>query len=448
MNTVFALSTPIGNGVAVIRITGGKSLAALRSCFSHQGAYTPNMLYYGEIRRDGTVLDSAMAVYFKGPRSYTGEDSAELHCHGSYAVVSSVLSLLSSIGLSPAEPGEFTKRAFLNGKLDLSQAEAVMDLIHSTASGEAKIALDQLRGRLFAEVSAAQDEITDIIAAVEAGVDYPEEDWEQDIIKQNVLRISELCGRCDALLSGYAQGRVLREGLVIALVGRPNAGKSSLLNAITGENRAIVTAIPGTTRDVIECAMDWQGIPVRLLDTAGIRDTDDELESLGVELSKKAMEKADLLIAVIDGSSPFDDADAELIKAVGSKPCVIAVSKNDLEQRVDAKELAKRFSQPVVTASVLSRNGLEPLKSAVSEWFSSLSSVERPDVLVSNARHADALKKARQALCDAKSSLDTVGLDCACIDLRAAWNSLGLITGATAGERIIDRIFEKFCLGK
>lgn len=447
-DTIYALSTPLGNGVAVVRISGKDSLKVLRSCFSYSGEYESHKMYYGKMLCQGQSVDEGLAVLFKAPRSYTGEDCAELHCHGSYGAMRQVLKGLSKAGIRQAQPGEFTKRAFLNGKMDLSQAEAVMDLIHANAQAGAKVALEQLEGSLAREVGHLQEVLTDCIAQLEAGIDYPEEDWEEELSRQAEPQIREVLQGIEKLISSGAQGRLLRDGLRIVLIGRPNVGKSSLLNALLGENRAIVSDIPGTTRDLIEECMDWKGLPVWLTDTAGMRRSSDKIEQIGVDLSKKAMEQADLVLLMFDGSQPLGPEDAEIIALSREFPRIGVISKGDLPQVFSEKELKEQLDCPIVCLSARNQQGLEELKDLVREHFDALSPREKPPALVSNRRHLDALEQAGDSLKEALSSLGSVDLDCLTIDLRSAWRFLGDITGNAAEEKIIERIFSRFCLGK
>jgi len=447
-DTIYALATPLGNGVAVIRISGPKAEGALRALFSRKGDYESHKLYHGLITDGEEPVDDAMAVLMRAPKSYTGEDTAELHIHGSPAVAKKVLELLSRAGLRLAEPGEFTRRAFENGKLDLSQAEAVMDLVSAAAESQAKAALDQLRGSLKGPITALQDRLTDAIARAEAGIDYPEEDWEGEIADELIPALSEVRSKLHKLAEGGVQGRIIRDGLKVALCGRPNVGKSTLLNALLGENRAIVTALPGTTRDIIEERVDWMGLPVRLIDTAGLRDTGDEVEKIGVERARAAMQEADLALLLFDGAQPFTDEDAGIVEEAEGLPALAVVTKGDLPQVISPEEIAEKTGLKAVSVSALSPDGLDALKQAVYAFFESRSPAEKPDALVTNRRHLDAIETALESVTSAIKALKKQDLDCATIDLRRAWRALGEISGLTVDEAIVDRIFEKFCLGK
>ena len=447
-DTIYALATPLGNGVAVIRISGPKSEGAVCFLFSKKSGFESHKLYHGLIADGDQPVDDAMAVVMRAPKSYTGEDSAELHIHGSPAVAKKVLELLSRLGLRLAEPGEFTRRAFENGRLALSQAEAVMDLVCAAAESQARAALDQLRGSLVAPVAGLQDRLTDVIARAEAGIDYPEEDWEEEIADELIPALCEVKNQLQKLADGGIQGRIIRDGLKVALCGRPNVGKSTLLNALLGENRAIVTALPGTTRDLIEERVDWNGLPVRLIDTAGLRSAGDEAEQIGIERARSAMREADLALILFDGAQPFSEEDGQIAEEARGLPALAVVTKGDLPQAVSASEISERTGLEAVSASALSPDGLDALKAAVYAFFESRSPAEKPDALVTNRRHLDAILSALESVKSAVAALKKQDLDCATIDLRRAWRALGEISGLTVDEAIVDRIFEKFCLGK
>ncbi len=447
-DTIYALATPLGNGVAIVRISGSKSENAVCSLFSKKTGYESHKLYHGLIKDGDNLIDDAMAVIMRAPRSYTGEDSAELHIHGSPAVARKVMEILSGLGLRLAEPGEFTRRAFENGKMELSQAEAVMDLVSSTAESQAKAALEQLRGSLVAPVAQLQDSLTDAIARAEAGIDYPEEDWECEIADELIPALNEIQTRLQNLVDGGIQGRILRDGMKVALCGRPNVGKSTLLNALLGENRAIVTSVPGTTRDIIEERVDWNGLPIRLIDTAGIRSSGDEAEKIGIERALCAMKEADLALILFDGALPLTAEDEKIAKEACGLPALAVVTKGDLPQVLSIEEVFERTGLDAVPASAFNQDGLNALKTAVYSFFESYSPAEKPDALVTNRRHLDAILSALGSVKSAIAALDKRDLDCATIDLRSAWYSLGEISGLTVDEAIVDRIFKKFCLGK
>lgn len=446
--TIYALATPLGNGVAIIRLSGPDSERALRAIFSRKGSYESHKLYHGILHDQGEPVDDAMAVLMRAPNSYTGEDVVELHIHGSPAIANRTMAMLSALGLRLAGRGEFTRRAFENGKLDLSQAEAVMDLVCACAKTDAKVALSQLTGSLSQVVTDIQSVITDAIARAEAGIDYPEEDWETEIADEllPILAIEEK--RVQRLIDGGVQGRLLRDGLKVALCGRPNVGKSTLLNALLGQHRAIVTDIPGTTRDTIEERMDWNGLPVCLIDTAGIREASDAVEQIGVERARAALEQADLILALFDGSAALSEEDGEILAAIGHKKTLAVITKGDLPQQLTTDAVSAATGLEAVCVCAHQEGGLDALKAAVSRYFESLAPAELPDATVTNRRHLDALEVAREGLAAASAALRSSQLDCATIDLRRAWRALGEISGQTIDECIVDRIFARFCLGK
>ena len=448
MQTICAIATAPGNaGISIIRMSGDKSLDILLRVFSKQ-SLNPREMTLGVIR-DAEDIDRVLAVYFPSPASYTGEDMVEIHCHGGTVVTNEILSLLLKKGASPAEPGEFSKRAFLNGKMDISQAEAVSELISSLSEKGARVSMRQLEGELGKTVSALQDQLTDILAAIHTALAYPEEDLEESIIADAVDKLNDILLNVNSMNDSFSRGKMLREGAKIAIVGRPNVGKSSLLNAILGEQRAIVTHIPGTTRDIISEYYNIRGLPVQLVDTAGIRDTDDVVEKIGVERSIEAVSSADLTLILLDASENLTSEDIDIINRAKSAGNVIAVlNKSDLDAVISAQDILSDFDLKSVVISARTGEGVGELLDAI------YSNLIRDDaisegVVISNARHAAALNEAARALTSAIDGTQIgVDIDCLSIDIEDAWSALGKITGVTLSEEIVDRIFEKFCLGK
>ena len=390
----------------------------------------PGRLVHGYVARDGRVLDEVMAVRFDAPRSYTGEDMAEIHCHGGMLVVSQVLSLLMELGCAPAQPGEFTQRAFLNGKMDLSQAEAVMDLIHARGEMAARSALDQLGGAVGRRVGAIQAALTDLTAEVEASLDYPEEDLGVGVLDVLPERIGEVLADLSALLAHQRTGRMIREGALVAILGAPNVGKSSLLNAILGQDRAIVTELPGTTRDVLQETCRVHGLAVRFADTAGLRETADPVERIGVDRAQRVGERAALTLWVMDAARPETALPAGMAALAVANKCDLAP--------------APAGYLPV---SASTGEGVEALLEAV---YARLMAGDAPeDALVTNLRHLEALQRAQSSLRAAEQAA-RAGMtpDCVAVDLRQGLLALGEITGASADEAVLDAIFSKFCLGK
>ena len=437
---IYALATPVGGAIAVVRISGPGAEALLRRVFTGRGA--PREMAYGRVVDGaGETLDEAMAAFFPAPRSYTGEDMAELYLHGGQVTVRRVLALLGCHARS-ARPGEFTERAFLAGKMDLAQAEAVMDLINAGAERSAKSALAQLEGRLSVRIADVERELLDALSGLEAAIDYPEE-LEDDVTSAlpEVLAAAER--ELQALAGAGLSGRVLREGARVAIVGRPNAGKSSLLNALAGAERAIVTQFAGTTRDVLEETASMEGVPVTLYDTAGIRAADDPVERIGVERARLAAERADLLLVCFDAAAPLTEEDLVLLRETEGRPRIAVCNKSDLPALWSAETLA---AQGISACSVSAETGegLAALRHAIAVRVAP----EQESALVTNARHIEALQLAAAAVAEARQNAGGAELELVATDLREALSALGQITGRTAAADLIERIFSKFCVGK
>ena len=448
MHTICAIATAPGNaGISIIRMSGDTSLVILQRVFSKK-QLEPRVMTLGTIS-DGEAIDRVLAVYFAAPASYTGEDMVEIHCHGGMIVTKQILDLLLKNGAQPAEPGEFSKRAFLNGKMDVSQAEAVSELISSLSEKSAKMSMRQLSGELGSKVSKMQDELTDVLASIHTALAYPEEDLEESIISDAIEKSDSLLDEIRSLIDSFKRGKLMREGAKVAIAGKPNVGKSSLLNAILGEQRAIVTHIPGTTRDVISEYYNIRGLPIQLVDTAGIRKTDDIVEKIGVERSIEALNTADITLLIFDASKELSEQDVEIALKAKSQGEVIAVlNKSDLEPKLSAKEISDKLNLEPHLISAKTGEGVDAL---LDEMYVSIMSDDAlaEGVTITNARHAAALKEAASALESAKEGAELgVDLDCVSIDINDAWSALGKITGVTLSEEIVDRIFEKFCLGK
>ena len=448
MHTICAIATAPGNaGISIIRMSGDTSLVILQRVFSKK-QLEPRVMTLGTIS-DGEPIDRVLAVYFAAPASYTGEDMVEIHCHGGMIVTKQILDLLLKNGAQPAEPGEFSKRAFLNGKMDVSQAEAVSELISSLSEKSAKMSMRQLSGEVGCKVSKMQDELTDVLASIHTALAYPEEDLEESIISDAIEKSDSLLDEIRSLIDSFKRGKLMREGAKVAIAGKPNVGKSSLLNAILGEQRAIVTHIPGTTRDVISEYYNIRGLPIQLVDTAGIRKTDDIVEKIGVERSIEALNTADITLLIFDASKELSEQDVEIALKAKSQGEVIAVlNKSDLEPKLSAKEISDKLNLEPHLISAKTGEGVDAL---LDEMYVSIMSDDAlaEGVTITNARHAAALKEAASALESAKEGAELgVDLDCVSIDINDAWSALGKITGVTLSEEIVDRIFEKFCLGK
>ena len=436
-DTIFAPATPIGGAICMLRVSGAKSAATLFALSEKKLSDHPRRMTRVQLVREGRQLDDAMAVFYPAPNSYTGEDMAEVFCHGGPAVVRAVQNALLSLGLRPAEPGEFTRRAFLNGKMDLVEAEAVMDLIQSTAERAADAAMEQLQGRLSREIALVETLLTEALSGVSAAIDYPEE-LEEDVFSALPEQLTEAEEALSSLIAQGKTGRVLREGLRVALVGRPNAGKSSLLNALLGYPRAIVTPKAGTTRDVLEEQLSLDGIPIRLFDTAGLRETEDEAEQEGVSRALAAMQHADLVLLLLDGAAPLAPEDLALLEKTRNFKRILLQTKADLPAAWGPDALTK--GEETLKVSARTGEGLDALTDAVR-----LAAGPVSGAYVTNARHVSALE---EALGFIRSAKDAPEPDCMATDIRGALLALGSITGSAVDETVIDRIFERFCVGK
>lgn len=451
-DTICAVATAAGSaGISILRLSGKDALAVARRVFFTKSELRPRYFALGKVMDGAALIDQALGVYFAAPASYTGEDVFEIHCHGGQVATQLTLELLLKNGARPAEPGEFTKRAFLNGKIDLSEAEAVADHIGSLSEEGAKRAARQMSGELSEKIRAMQDALSDILAEMEAGIEYPEEDLEDQIAGEALPRLRALCAQAEALAQSFRQGRAVREGIEVALCGRPNAGKSSLLNAVFGEERAIVSNIPGTTRDIVSGHYTHRGLALRFLDTAGIRQTDDAVERMGVERSHAAIENAGIAVVLMDGSLPLSEEDEQAVRLAKNSPAgmIAVLSKSDLPQAAGVFQQAQELAgQELLCISTKTGQGIPALLDCI--YQQAVGSARLSEGLViTSARHAHALRTAQAALLEAISGMERgEDLDCITIDLNEAWMRLGEITGQTVGEEIIDRIFNKFCLGK
>ena len=459
MDPIAAIATGHSpTAIGIVRVSGEGCFACCDRVFRAANGrpfsqQEPRKMVFGEmLDSQGRVIDQGLAVRFPGPRSYTGEDSAEFHCHGSPVVLRELLGSLFAAGARQAKAGEFTRRAFLNGRLDLTQAEAVIDLIDAETAAAARNAAAQLDGGLRRVLEPIQDALLDVTSRFYAVVDYPDEDIE-DIRPEQVARaLDDSAAALDRLLATCRRGKVLKSGVRTAIVGRPNAGKSSLLNALAGYDRAIVTDIPGTTRDTVEESVLCGGVLLRLTDTAGIRDTEDAVERLGVERSRKAVEAADLVLAVVDGSVPMTEEDREVLRLAARAPRWIAVfSKCDLwDTKARSVGVIGRENAPAasVSLSAVTGEGLDRLEAAVAELFPAGEGADSGSLLT-DRRQEEAAARARDAIRRAREALDA-GLtpDAILTDAEEALDALGELTGRTAREEIVSRIFSRFCVGK
>ena len=452
-DTICAVSTPPGaGGIGIIRISGGKAIGIASKVFRLRRikelvTAPSHTIHYGHVvdPATGETVDEALCSVMRAPSTYTREDVIEIHCHGGMMPLWRTLGLLISAGARQAEPGEFTKRAFLNGRIDLAQAEAVMDIIMAKTDLALRAANEQLLGGLSGEIAILRDRLLSLIAAIEAGIDFPEEDLETGTGQPLADETDRLLAMVDSLLSGYAQGRILRDGFATAIVGKPNVGKSSLLNALLKQNRAIVTEVPGTTRDVLEEYLNIAGVPLKILDTAGIRHSHDIVEQEGVRRSLGAIGSADIVLFVLDGSQSFTAEDRRVMDEVKGKHVIAIINKSDLPRKLE--QLREPESQ--VSVSCRTGEGLDDLKRALSAQVKQGTISSREHVWAVNQRHKTALEQTKESLQKALESI-TSGLspEFISLDLRGALDSLGLIIGATYTEDILERIFNDFCIGK
>lgn len=456
--TIAAISTAVGEaGIGIVRISGKKALDIANSIF--KGSKVTNLdevnnrkLIYGHIvdNEEDKVIDEVLISYMKGPSTYTREDMVEIYCHGGIISVRKVLELILNNGARLAEPGEFTKRAFLNGRLDLSQAEAVMDMIKAKTDKSFETSLDQLEGSLSKKIREIRDILLEMIAHVEVSIDYPDEDLEEVTYEELERDAEKIKKEIEILLSTADRGKILRDGLSTVILGKPNVGKSSLLNAILRENRAIVTDIPGTTRDIIEEYVNIDGIPLKIMDTAGIRDTKDLVEQIGVDRAKETIKDADLIIAVFDASRELSGEDYDIINLIKEKRSIIIINKTDLDSKYDEKHLKSLVNnKEIISASIISDIGLDVLENSIKSMFYSGEIEIESDAVVTNIRHKNQLVKSLENIEEALEDIKRdVPIDCIEVDLKNCWENLGEISGDTIGEDILDKIFAEFCIGK
>jgi tRNA modification GTPase len=456
--TIAAISTAVGEaGIGIVRISGNKALDIGNAIFKGNKIEQLNEEYnrkliYGHIidRNENNVIDEVLISFMKGPMTYTREDMVEVYCHGGIISVRKVLELILNTGARLAEPGEFTKRAFLNGRLDLSQAEAVIDMIKAKTDKSFEASLDQLEGTLSRKIKEIRSILLEMIAHIEVSIDFPDEDTEEmtyDDLKKNGNIVKE---EIEKLLLTADRGKILRDGLNTVILGKPNVGKSSLLNTILGENRAIVTDIPGTTRDIIEEYVNIDGIPLKIIDTAGIRNTEDLVEQIGVDKAKETVEKSDLIIAVFDASRELSEEDYQIIELIKGKKSIILLNKTDLMPKYDMNHLKSLLdNQEIITTSITSGIGIDSLENSIKSLFFAGNIEIKSDTIITNIRHKNQLVRALENINRGIEDLNgNVPIDCIEVDLKNCWENLGEISGDTIGEDILDKIFSEFCIGK
>lgn len=455
-DTIAAIATPMGEGgIAVIRVSGDEAVAISDRVYRGKTKLTDmesHTVRYGFIHnpKTGERVEEVLVTIMRAPKTFTREDVVEISCHGGFVSVKKVLDLLLEQGARIAEPGEFTKRAFLNGRIDLSQAEAVIDLIRAKSDRAFKVALKQSEGSLSRQIKVLRHQLVELMAHIEVNIDYPEHDVEEMTNAFIKDKCTNALAEIDRLLVTAQQGKILREGITTAIVGRPNVGKSSLMNTLAQEEKAIVTEIAGTTRDVIEEYVHVNGIPLKLLDTAGIRETTDLVEQIGVERSRNALSEADLILFVVNGAEPLQQGEHELIEQLRERQVIVIVNKLDLPQEIELNYLVEVFGdERVVRMSLLENQGITDLEKAIASIFFS-GQLESGDLTyVSNVRHIHLLKQAHSALSEAYEAAESfVPIDMIQIDIRNAWEQLGEIIGDSVSDSLIDQIFSQFCLGK
>ena len=454
--TIAAIATPFGEGgIGIIRMSGEESLKIVKDIFVPASGkpLTNRMLTYGHVYDDEkNVIDEVMAVFMKAPKTYTREDVVEINCHGGVVPVQKILSLILSKGARLAEPGEFTKRAFLNGRLDLTQAEAVIDLISAKAEKTFDVAMKQLEGAVSGKIRECREALTDVLVNLTVNIDYPDEDIEEITYKELAHDLETVLSEIKLLLAGFDTGRILKEGLRVAIIGKPNVGKSSLMNALLKESRAIVTDIPGTTRDTIEENLSIRGIPVVLTDTAGIRETEDYVEAMGIERSKESFNRADLIIMVMDGSGEIENTDLEIIEKLDPVKSVILLNKNDLATGIavdDVKRITPNGETEVISVSMKKTDDILRIEEILLERICLGKVTQQNSAVITNVRQKNLLDTAALSLSDAiEATYALEPLEVLEIDVKEAYLALREILGEETAENILEEVFSRFCLGK
>ncbi|WP_105995886.1 tRNA uridine-5-carboxymethylaminomethyl(34) synthesis GTPase MnmE [Staphylococcus agnetis] len=457
LDTITSISTPMGEGaIGIVRLSGHDAVEIADKLYKGKRALkdvASHTINYGHIIDPETneTVEEVMVSVLRAPKTFTREDIIEINCHGGILTINRILELTMTHGARIAEPGEYTKRAFLNGRIDLSQAEAVMDFIRAKTDRASKVAQNQIEGRLSDMIKAQRQSILEILAQVEVNIDYPEYDDVEDATTEFLLERSKAIKTdIQKLLDTGVQGKIMREGLSTVIVGKPNVGKSSMLNSLIHDNKAIVTEIAGTTRDVLEEYVNVRGVPLRLVDTAGIRETEDIVERIGVERSRKALSEADLILFVLNYNEALTEEDRKLYEVIKNEDAIVIINKMDLEQRLDIDEVkAMVGDMPIIETSILKQQGIDDLELQIRDLFFGGEVQSQDMTYVSNSRHISLLKQAKQAIQDAIDAAEIgVPMDMVQIDLTRTWEILGEIIGESASEELIDQLFSQFCLGK
>lgn len=455
-STIAAISTGLTNsGISIIRISGSDSLNIIKKIFKTSNEIAPNKIVFGKIIKNGEVMDNVLVSYFKAPRSYTGEDICEINCHGGIEITKQILEIVLENGARLAEPGEFSKRAFLNGKMDLSKAEAVIDLINSKTKVSARIASNHLNGDISTKIKNLREELVELLAHISVSIDYPEYDYEE-VENDNVINlIDKKVEEINYLIDTYDQGRYIKDGINVAIVGKPNVGKSSLLNSFAKYEKAIVTDIPGTTRDIVEERVNIGNLILNISDSAGIRDTDDIVEKIGVEKSLKLFETADLVLYMFSPENKIENMDFELLSKIQNKEIkfIVVINKMDKYEKSIFDTFMNEFEQKgiknVMTISVKDQIGIEELKLSIKQMFEKSDFDYEHELMITNERHRNLLKESVNYLEDAKKEIQNgMPIDIVSIGIKNATKYLGQIVGLDVSEDVTKKIFEKFCLGK
>lgn len=453
-DAIAAISTPIGEGgISIVRLSGEDAVTIANKLFkgANLTKAPTHTIHYGHIVDPKTdeVVDETMVSVLRAPKTFTREDMVEINCHGGMIVTNDILQLLLANGARMADPGEFTKRAFMNGRIDLTQAESVMDIVRAKTDKSRQVAMTQLAGGLLDKIKAMRQELLDTMAHEEVNIDYPEYDMDDLTAQEMKKKAQEVSRQIDQLLKTAQEGKIIRNGLATAIVGRPNVGKSSLLNYLTQDDKAIVTDIAGTTRDTLEEYVSVKGVPLKLIDTAGIHHTEDKVEKIGVERSKKAITEADLVLLLLDASQNLTDEDKKLLDLTSNKKRIIILNKQDLGAKISQEMIEEITDNPIITTSILKQKNMDALEDAIEKLFFSGIENSQNQILVTNQRQAGLLAKAKQSLEDVVNGIDdAMPLDLVQIDLKNAWDTLGEITGESAPDELITQLFSQFCLGK